>query len=145
MNKNEKDYSEEDVFDEHRIAYTLEKDYNDVLNSQTIADFHDGLAFKSPKTAAKDLAAFDLLLSRMKAYKNGWAACNANKTAELWNKSLALDNQRKEIYESLKPEVESLNKLTNDMIIALKDKFTKEQLDSLRNLEKSFKQKMNQL
>ena len=56
--KKSEDYSE-DVFEEHRIAYTLEKDYNDVMNSQTIADFHAGLSYKSPKTAAKDLAAID--------------------------------------------------------------------------------------
>lgn len=127
---------EDDPLYEHRIAKTLKRDFENVMSSEYINQFHQRNEYKSAKTKKADEDLVNYLLGKLKQYSHGWIQCNANKTAELWNKSRALDDQ----LESLRKEANLLNDLINQMIVIVKDKLPYETLKSLRELEIKYRE-----
>lgn len=130
---------EEDPLKEHRIAQTIKQDLYRVKTSAQMDAFHRGLEYKSNKTKQVDLDLVNMLINKLEQYAEGWVQANALKTAELWNKSQMLDEQRETTYNALKPELDRVNDLANEIIIKYKSKFSPEILQNLRNLEKAYK------
>lgn len=91
----------EEIFSEHMIARTIKYDLHKIKTSQEMIEFTRGLKFKSEKTKEVDLNLINLLILKLEQYSEGWIRCNANKTAELWNKSKLLDELHEDVNKSI--------------------------------------------
>lgn len=124
---------------EHRIKKTINDDLERVRSGKEMQAFKKCLEYKSTKTKNIDLALVNLLLVKLEQYAEGWILSNCLKTAELWNKSKALDEQGKEVFNNLKPEIDKINNMINQVIINNKSKFSPDRLQELRKLEKMYR------
>ena len=73
----------DDPLSEHRINETLQKDFDRLMNSQHIIEFHKRNEYKSAKTRESDEALVNYLLNKLRTYHHGWVKCNTSKTIEL--------------------------------------------------------------
>lgn len=122
-----------DIFESHSIAEAINQDFNKIFKSHEMISFEIGLQYKSAKTKSIDTDLMNMLLNKLKLYKDGWVMCNANKTAELFNKAKVLD----ECFEL----ISEFNNHVNQIIISLKNdgKINPDQLNDLRELERHLK------
>jgi hypothetical protein len=124
------------AFTPHIISKSINKDFNSILNSPEMAEFKEGLQYKSAISRAKDERLMNLLLNRLTLYKKGWIQANALSTSELFSKSQAIDKT----YLELSEVSDNLNDMINQIIIMFKESIPEEKLNQLRDLERNIKQ-----
>ena len=117
-------------FEKHEINESINKSFQDILNSSELKDFSKGLEYKSKKTRETDEKAFKLLIDMLGVFKDGWIQANACQTAELYRKN--------EIIDTVFGRIKEFNKSLNKLIISLRDteSISPESLEKLREIEK---------
>lgn len=121
------------VFENHKISESINKDFDQLFKSQEMKRFEIGLQYKSQKTRQTDEALVNLLIERLKMYKNGWVMANALQTAELYKKAETIDEVFALIY--------NFNDVLNMLLRQLKELgiLKGEKLEALREIESQLK------
>lgn len=117
-----------------KIKDSINKDYQNIITSGQMMNFKSRLEYKNTKTRQADEELVNLLLSRLKMYKDGWIMANAIKTENL----SASAREIEAIYEL----INHFNDTLNALIKTLRDKIPENILEDLRELEAQI-QKMN--
>lgn len=119
----------------YEISESIQADYEQIFTSKEIKDFKDGLSYKSPKSAQRDLAALDFLLRKLEVYKKGWILCSFNQTNNL---AEILDYNQVQQEKILETTMQ-INDWINRVIKSMKKMIPEEKLDGLRALEMEFR------
>ncbi len=115
--------------EKHKIAEAIEKDFNKILKSDELQAFEKSLEFKSPRSAQVDKDLFNMLLGRLKMYKNGWIQANSLSTVNL----SAKDKNYKQLFKEFRELSTHLNEIIK---VAIKHGLvSEEKLTELRSIE----------
>lgn len=116
---------------EFKIADAINKDYNNIITSGQMMNFKSRLDYKSAKTREADEQFVNMLLTRLKMYKDGWIKANAMNTVNLSGSAREVEN----IYEL----ITMFNNTLNSLIKTIRHHIPEDILSDLRELEAQIK------
>lgn len=125
-------------FTPHQIASSIKSDLESVMKHPYVTDFMNGLEYKSKKQSDKDRLLISYLFSKCKMYADGWVKANALQTANLAQNAEFIQ----ELQDQIVPVYREMNNVVNRVIVMIKDKIPKEDLDELRKMEIEIQKKL---